>query len=82
MVVGDNKINNEKNAGKLLAILMAMAMQQHNAVHIPPMEHIQGFTGSHWMWPMDKSLGHNAPVAACSWILKEMQKHKQTKTLS
>jgi hypothetical protein len=29
-----------------------------------PMEHVQGFTGSHWMLPSDKCLCHIAPAAA------------------
>ena len=29
-----------------------------------PMEHIQGFTGSHWMLPSGKCLRHIAPAAA------------------
>jgi hypothetical protein len=32
--VGDNEIGDDKNEGKLLAILIAMAMQQYNAGHI------------------------------------------------
>ncbi len=34
MVVGDNKATATKNAGKLLAISVAMAMQQYHAGHI------------------------------------------------
>jgi hypothetical protein len=50
MVVGDNESTATKNAGKSLAISIAMAMQRYNAGH-RPMEHIQGFTRSHWMPP-------------------------------
>jgi hypothetical protein len=47
--VGDNEIGKDKNEGKSLAILIAMAM--HDAVvqremH-RPIEHVQGPTGSH-----------------------------------
>jgi hypothetical protein len=28
------------------------------------MEHVQGFTGSHWMPPLGKCLRSNAPAAA------------------
>jgi hypothetical protein len=34
MVVGDNKLMATKTAGELLAILIAMEMQQYNAGHI------------------------------------------------
>jgi len=34
MVVGDNESTATKNAGKLMAILIAMAMQRYNAGHI------------------------------------------------
>jgi hypothetical protein len=32
--VGDNEIGNDKNEGKLLAILIAMVMQRYDAGHI------------------------------------------------
>jgi hypothetical protein len=32
--VGDNEIGNDKNEGKLLAVLIAMAMQRYNAGRI------------------------------------------------
>jgi hypothetical protein len=32
--VGDNEIGDDKNEGKLLAISIAMAMQQYDAGHI------------------------------------------------
>jgi hypothetical protein len=34
MVVGDNEIGNDKNVGKLLAILIAMAMQRYEVGRI------------------------------------------------
>jgi len=33
-VVGENKIDNDKNEGKLLAILIAMALQRYNTGHV------------------------------------------------
>jgi hypothetical protein len=53
MVVGDNEIGNNKNEGKSLAILTA-----HR-----PIEHVQGFTGSHWMPPSGKCLRRIVPAA-------------------
>ena len=34
MVVGKNRIDGDKNTRKLQAILMAMAMQRYEAMHI------------------------------------------------
>jgi hypothetical protein len=34
MVVANNEIDETKNAGKSMTILMAMVMQQYNAGHI------------------------------------------------
>ena len=53
--MGDNEIDDDKNEGKLLAISIAM---DH------PIEHVQGFTGSHWMLPSGKCLCCIAPLAA------------------
>jgi hypothetical protein len=50
-----------KNAGKSLDVLMAMATQLFNTMR---MEHIQGYTGSHWMPPLGECLRHIAPAAA------------------
>ena len=58
MVVGDNKLMATKNAGKFLAILIV----RHGAHR--PIEHVQGFTGSHWMPPSGKCLRRIAPAAA------------------
>ena len=38
-VVGDNEIGDDKNEGKSLAILIAIAMQWYNAGHCP-MKHV------------------------------------------
>jgi hypothetical protein len=40
----------------------ADAAVRHGAHH--PMEHVQGFTQSHWMPPLGKCLHHIAPAAA------------------
>jgi len=58
MVVGNNDSMTTKNADESLAILMAMAMQRYDR----PMEHIQGFTRSHWMPPSGKCLRPAAMV--------------------
>jgi hypothetical protein len=42
------------NAGKSLAILIAMRMRRCDEGR--PMEHILGFTRSHWMPPLGKCL--------------------------
>jgi hypothetical protein len=41
MVVGNNELTTTKNADELLAILMAMVMQQYDTRSIALMEHIQ-----------------------------------------
>jgi len=46
--VGDNEIGDDKNEGKLLAISIAMAAAVRRRAH-RPMEHVQGFSRSHWM---------------------------------
>ena len=66
MVVANNEIDETKNAGKSTTISVAMAM--HDAAvrcgaH-RPMEHIQGFTRSHWMPPLGECLRRIAPTAA------------------
>jgi hypothetical protein len=59
----------QTNAGKLLAILMAMRMQQYDAGH-------QGFTWSHWMLLLGKHLCRIAPAAAN--VIDFGRKHKNT----
>ncbi len=54
--MGDNEIGDDKNDGKSLAISIAMAMQR-------PIEHVQGFTGSHWMPLSGECLRCIAPAA-------------------
>jgi len=65
MVVANNEINETKNAGKSTTILMAMVMQRYDAGRIAhhPMEHIQGFTRSHWMPPLGECLRRIALTA-------------------
>ena len=62
MVVGNNESTTTKNVGKLLEILIAMHTVRREARR--PMEHVQGFTGSHWMLPSGKCLRRIAPAAA------------------
>jgi hypothetical protein len=64
--VANNEIDETKNAGKLMAISMAMAMQWYDVwrgAH-RPIKHIQGFTRSHWMPPSGECLRRIAPTAA------------------
>jgi hypothetical protein len=58
MVVANNKIDETKNAGKLTGNA-AVRSGAHR-----PMEHIQGFTRSHWMPPSGVCLRRIAPAAA------------------
>jgi hypothetical protein len=55
MTLGDNKSTTNNNAGQLLAISIAMRMRR--------VEHIQGFTRSHWMPPSVECLRRIAPAA-------------------
>ena len=67
--MGDNEIWGDKNEGESLVILIAIAMQRYDAGHILPIDHIRGFTRSHWMPPLGKCLHRIAPVAA---VIKEV----------
>ena len=53
----------QKNTPTLLAMSIAMGMRWCNRAHCP-MEHIPGFTRSHWMLPLGKCLRCIAPAAA------------------
>ena len=71
MVVGNSKLMATKKAGKLLAIMIATAGNYdcHGDAAVRcgahrPMEHIQGFTRSHWMLPLVECLRRIAPAAA------------------
>ena len=55
MVVGKNK---------LATTLIAMRMRRYDAGRIAPIEHVQGFTRSHWMPSSGKCLRRIAPAAA------------------
>jgi len=56
MVVGNNESTTTKKADESLA---AVRREAHR-----PMEHIQGFTRSHWMTPSGECLHRIAPAAA------------------
>jgi hypothetical protein len=63
MVVANNEIEETKNAGKSNDFDgHGDAAVQRGAHRL--MEHIQGFTRSHWMQPSGKCLRHIAPAAA------------------
>ena len=64
MVVGNNESTTTKNVGESLAISIAMQTRQVQCGSHHPMEHVQGFTGSHWMPPSGKCLRRIAPAAA------------------
>ena len=64
MIMGNNKSATTKNAGKSLAISIAMLMRRYDAACIAQIEHIQGFTQSHWMLPCGVCLCRIAPTAA------------------
>jgi hypothetical protein len=58
MVVSNNKLTTTKNAGKLLAISIAMRMRQYNAGHIARWSTLPG--GAHpglHSKPMDAAIG-------------------------
>jgi hypothetical protein len=62
MVVGNNESTATKNAGAV-----------RRGAHCP-MDHIQGFTRSHWMPPLGKCLRRIAPEAA---MVKEFEENTQ-----
>jgi hypothetical protein len=79
MSVGDNESTSTKNADESMAISIAMAMQRYDVrreAH-PPMEHIQGFTRSHWMPPSGECLRRIAPAAA---MVDDFEKTHKTLT--
>jgi hypothetical protein len=63
MVMGNSESTTTKNVGKLLVILIVVQTRWYDAGH-HPMEHVRGFTGSHWMPPLGKCLRRTAPAAA------------------
>ncbi len=64
MVVGDNRNDNNEKCRESAGDFdhHADAAVQCGAHH--PMEHIPGFTRSHWMLPLGKCLRRIAPAAA------------------
>jgi hypothetical protein len=74
-VVGNNKIDYDKNCRQIAGNLdhLADVVVQRGA-HCP-MEHIQSYTGSHWIPPLGKCLHHIAPAAAMVDINFENTQH-------
>jgi hypothetical protein len=75
MVVGDNESTATKNAGKWMAI--SIAMDGNAAVQrgvYCPMEHIRGFTRRLWMPPSAECLRRIALAAA---VVKEFELNTQ-----
>jgi hypothetical protein len=64
MVVSNNESTATENAGKLLAISIAMQMRRYDAGEHLPMEHVKGFIQSHWMPPLGQCLRHITQAAA------------------
>jgi hypothetical protein len=64
MVVGDNKIDNDKKCRESAGDFNHHADEAVRCGAYCPMEHILGFTRSHWMPPLGKCLRHIAPAAA------------------
>ena len=62
MVVANKEINETKNTPQTLAILITNVVVQCGVHH--PMEHITGFTRSHWMPPSGKCLHRISAEAA------------------
>ena len=64
LVVGDKEINNDEKCRQIACRFNDHANATvQRGVH-RPMEHIQGFTQSHWMLPSGKCLRRIAPTAA------------------
>ena len=79
--MGNNELTTTKNAGELLAILIAMQMRVRRGVH-RPMEHIQGFTRNHWMLPLVECLHHIALAAVMvGEFLENTQNDNKTQLL-
>ena len=75
VLVGGKESTAMKNAGELLAILIAMGMRRYNAGLHRPMEHIQGFTRSCWMLPFWASACATSP-RQLSWTTNSLKQHK------
>ncbi len=63
MVVGNNESTTTKNVDESLAIDCRADVAVRRGAH-RPMEHVQGFTGSHWMPPSGKCLRRITSAAA------------------
>jgi hypothetical protein len=81
MVVGNNESRITKNAGKSLAISIAMWMRGTRGVH-RPIEHIQGYTGSHWMPPLGECMCHIAAAIMVNKIVENSQNTNKTQLLA
>jgi hypothetical protein len=62
--VGNNESTATKNEGQIAGDFDCHADAAVRRGAHRPMEHIQGFTGSHWMLPLGKRLRRIAPAAA------------------
>ena len=80
MVVGNNESRIPKNAGELLAISIAMWMHGTRGVY-RPIEHIQGYTGSHWMLPLGECMRHIA-AAMVNKFVENSQNTTKTQLLA
>jgi len=82
--VGNNEIGDNKNEGELLAIPTAMVMGDapvRRGAHCP-IEHIPGFTGSHWMPSLGKCLSRITPAAAMVINIVESKQNKTKQTIT
>ena len=64
MVVGNNESTTTKKCGWIAGNLDCHADAAVRRKALRLMEHVQGFTGSHWMPPSGKCLRHIEPAAA------------------
>jgi hypothetical protein len=74
-VSGRQRINGNKNSGKLLAISIALGMRRYNGGLHRPLEHIQGFTRSRWMPPFWARACAASPQRL-SWSTNLLKQHK------
>jgi len=74
MVVANNEIDETKNAGKSDDFYGHGDAAVQRGAHLP-MEHIQGFTRSHWMPPSGECLRRIASTAA-PWSTNSNKTHK------
>jgi hypothetical protein len=64
MVVANNEIDDTKKCRQIAGIFDGHADAGVQCTTHCPMEHIPGFTRSHWMLPLGKCLHRIAPTAA------------------